>query len=362
MTSVSQATRLLVIAPSWLGDAVLCLPALHALVDAGATFDVLARRGTERIFAEVVPPERLHLVAAARRWQRLQAAWSLRAERYAAAVVLPPSASAAWLAIATGAARRVGERVSGRAFLLTDPIPAAGRATHLAIAYARIAASALRACGMDAGPTMADTESALLHWPWLCATASENAESAAVLRAHGVPPSQAFVALAPGARYGSAKRYPPERFAVAAAALARDLACAVVLVGGRDDADATAATRQHLPAAVDVAGQTTQRALVGLLARARGVLSNDSGVMHLAAALGTPVVGVFGSTNPAWTRPLGPRATHVVHPVPCAPCYRRSCPIDFPCMLQIEPSQLVAALHGLLAVAPADSSGPPSRL
>ncbi|HZL85718.1 MAG TPA: lipopolysaccharide heptosyltransferase II [Candidatus Krumholzibacteria bacterium] len=359
---MARSTRLLVIAPSWLGDAVLSLPALHALADAGASVDLLARRGTERIFAEVTAPERLHPVSAASRWQRLQSAWQLRSQRYAAALVLPPSASAAWMAMASGAERSVGERVGGRAFLLTDPIAAAGRATHLSRAYASLGAHALQICGVDAAPELADTANAMSRWPWLHASREEILEGEEVLRGQGVEPSQAFLVLAPGARYGPAKRYPPERFAAAAATLARDLACAVVLVGGRDDAPATAATRSHLPAAVDLAGRTTQGALVGILARARGVLSNDSGVMHLAAALGTPVVGVFGSTNPAWTHPLGPSATWVVHPVPCAPCYRRRCPIDFPCMLQIEPAQLVVALHGLLAAISPDSSPQPSRL
>src|SRR5262245_51395198 len=122
----------------------------------------------------------------------------------------------------------------------------------------------------------------------------------------------------------------------------------VLLVGGRGDAPHTAAVRAALPAAIDLAGNTDLGTLLAILERAAGVLANDSGIMHLAAALGVPVVGVFGSTSPGWTAPLGPRAGWVSHPVPCSPCYARTCPIDFECMLWLDPEALVDKLFSLM--------------
>jgi len=345
---MSPPPRLLAVAPSWLGDAVLALPALALLQSAGVEVEVLARQGTERVFADTVPAAQVHPVSSTSRWRRLRSVLGLRRRGYAAAVVLPPSFSAALLAGASGAPVRLGARQSGRSWLLTHGVQPVGRSVHLAEGYLRLARAALQALGRggaEAAPPPASP------WPRLQATSEERAAAATLLRSHALPPEAAALVVAPGARYGAAKRWPAERFAAAAAQAATFLEAPVVLVGGREDANATAAVHAALPAAVDLAGRTPLPTLLGLLAGARGVLSNDSGVMHLAAALGAPVVGIFGSTNPEWTRPLGPRAAVVVHPVPCAPCYLRRCPIDFPCMHGIAPEHVVATLRRLLAAA-----------
>lgn len=346
------AARILWIAPSWLGDAVLSLPALRWLQASGVAVDVLARQGTERIFTAGDSPAVVHVVSATRRGQRLVAAWRLRPRAYAAAVVLPPSFSAALGAYAAGAPRRIGEQGGGRAGLLSHPLPPAGRAVHLALAYQRLAVATLAALQTDVMPGGGlPHRQATEAWPGgplLSASSAEILAAKTLLDPRGIDPSAVLV-VAPGARFGAAKRYPAASFARAARAAAARLGVSIVLVGSASDAVATAAVHQLLPDAADLTGCTSLSALIGLLAGARGVLSNDSGVMHLAAALGAPVVGIFGSTNPAWTRPLGPRATYVVHPVPCAPCYRRTCPIDFPCMHGIAPERVVAALQSVLA-------------
>jgi heptosyltransferase-2 len=164
-----------------------------------------------------------------------------------------------------------------------------------------------------------------------------------------------YLVVAPGARFGAAKRYPAERFAAAAESVAAARRIAVVLVGAAEDAAATRAVRDALPSAVDLAGRTTLGELVGILAGATGVLANDSGTMHLAAALGVPTVGVFGSTNPRWTAPRGARATALARPVWCAPCYAPTCVQDFGCMLGIAPEVVARALAAELATPPEPS-------
>jgi heptosyltransferase-2 len=155
-----------------------------------------------------------------------------------------------------------------------------------------------------------------------------------------------ILVVAPGARFGPAKQYPPSRFAAAAAAIRRQDAGidTIVVVGAKGDREAASAFRAEHPDCIDLAGRTTLASLIGLLALARGVLANDSGTMHLAAALDVPVIGVFGSTNPAWTHPLGRRAGFVYEPVWCSPCYAPTCAQDFACMLRLPPQRLAAAL------------------
>lgn len=345
--------RIVCITPSWLGDAVLSLPALRLLADAGARLEIVARHGTERVFADCVEPSALH-TAPASRLRRLANAWGLRRRRPHAALVLAPSLSAALQALVAGAPLRVGEAVPANARLLNRTRNAT-REVHLSRTYRRLAALTAESLGLDVAPEPPNGD-----WPQLCAWPQERAAGAALLDASGCGPSPLVVA--PGARYGPAKRYPAERFATAARGLAGRLGVRVALVGSAADAGDTAAVRAGVPDAVDLAGRTDLATLLGILSLASGVLSNDSGVMHLAAALGTPVVGVFGSTNPTWTRPRGPRAGWVAHPVPCSPCYGRTCPLDFACMLGLEPQLVVDALLELIDRAPARVRGASSRL
>jgi lipopolysaccharide heptosyltransferase II len=223
--------------------------------------------------------------------------------------------------------------------LLSHPHTDPGRDVHLASTFVRLACTLLEALHVElpGGPVPEPPP-----MPPLVAQPDE-LEAAARLRSLvGVEPGRMLV-VAPGARYGPTKRYPAERFARAAADIAGPRAWRVVLVGEAADAETTRAVAALLPGAVDLAGRTRLPELVGLLAGSNGVLANDSGTMHLAAALGAAVVGVFGSTNPRWTRPLGSRATFVVRPVACAPCYAPECRTDFGCMLSLPASALVDA-------------------
>jgi heptosyltransferase-2 len=343
--------RILAIAPSWLGDAVLVLPALELLADAGAELEILVRLGTSRVFEERVPSGSLHVTSPTSRLRRLLDAARTRARRPDAALVFAPSFTAALAALASGAATRIGETTGARRGFLTHAVRPAGRGVHLSLAYQRLAECAL-ACLALPPPVRrrALPEGAprgLYALPRLAPRDEELRAATALLGESGVAPGEQPLVVAPGARYGPAKRYPAERFACVAGAIASRLRRPVVLVGGAADRPETTAVRARLPGSVDLAGQTTLGALLGVLARACGVLANDSGVMHLASALGTPVVGVFGSTNPHWTRPLGPRSRVASHPVPCSPCYARKCPLDFECMLGLEPEVLVTAFLGL---------------
>jgi heptosyltransferase-2 len=336
------AQRCLVVAPSWLGDAVLARPAVAALAAAGCSLEVLARGRLGRVLEDLPGVRRVHVVPAASRRQRLRAAVRLRGTAWDGAVVLAPSFSAALAARLAGARIRVGERGQLRDRLLTRALPSAPRTEHLARSYLRLAAALCRDLGLVAAP---EPDAGQLSAPGLALRPEERHAATALLARHRIAGTPLVVA--PGARYGPAKRYPAERFAAAAVSLAERLGAPVVVVGEAADAPATAAVAAALPGAVDLAGRTSLEELLGILAASCAVLANDSGTMHVAAALGCRVVGVFGSTSPAWTGPLGPQATTVSRPVWCSPCFAATCAQDFACMLDLAPQALVDAFVGL---------------
>jgi lipopolysaccharide heptosyltransferase II len=160
---------------------------------------------------------------------------------------------------------------------------------------------------------------------------------------------QMLVGLCPGAEYGSAKRWLPERFAEAAAKITAQSSVQWILLGTKNDA----ATGEQIAAAmgdhcVNRIGQTTLDQLIDELRQCRLLLTNDTGTMHLAALLGVPVVAVFGSTEPRLTGPLGNGHIILRHHVECSPCFLRECPIDFRCMKAVSADEVANAVLSML--------------
>ena len=242
-------------------------------------------------------------------------------------VLFPSSLSSRIAGLVSGARERIGFGGDAEADLgLTRRVPRRLRGErHLEDEYLDLA----QAAGGNLAPARA-------------LTPPEGAASAA---ASFLPPDAGeLLVLAPGARYGPAKRWPIERFAAVARAWTRGRA---VIVGGKEDAAEGAALASRLgEAGLDLSGRTDLPALAGVLSRAAAVVSNDSGVAHLAAALGRPTVVVFGSTDPRWTAPRGPSVRVIWDRVACSPCFRRTCPyVDaYACLRIIGPEQVVAEL------------------
>jgi heptosyltransferase-2 len=169
------------------------------------------------------------------------------------------------------------------------------------------------------------------------------------------------VVFAPGAAYGTAKRWFPSHFAALAAALVGQQGVRCVLVGGDGDLETTRDIVSMVPSPVrpgviDLCGRTGLDTLAGVLALARACVSNDSGAMHLAAAVGVPLAALFGPTNERETSPLahaGLPAQVLINPVSCRPCMLRECPIDHPCMRDLDPARVFAAVSEMLARPPA---------
>jgi len=265
------------------------------------------------------------------------AARALQSRGFDTALLLPNSLHAAVVAAAARIAERWGYRTDCRGPLLTRAvIPPSG--LHQVEYYQQL----VHALGFPNGPGQ----------PRIAVPAAARDAGAALLRASGWNGQRPIVALAPGAAYGGAKRWPPERFAELAASLAND-GVATVLVGSAGDAPTASDVARSVAAAGErhllhnLVGRTDLAALAGVLACCRTLVTNDSGAMHLAAAAGVPVTAVFGPTNDAATRPRGPQPasalTVITHDVWCRPCMLRECPLDHRCMLGIAVPPVLAA-------------------
>ena len=344
-----QIRRILVREVNWVGDAVLTLPALEALHARfpRAEITLLARPWVGGLFAGHPAVDRIIGYPSEDAHRGVRGRWRLTRElkggRFDLAVLFPNSLDAAltpWLA---GIPRRVGYPTDGRGWLLTHPVPSrsTGLARHQVERYVAI----VRALGGDG--TLS---------PRLPVTEEARRKSDELLREEGIASTGPLVALNPGSVYGSAKRWPADRFAVLADSLVESRGATILLIGsGGERPVLNQVAAQMRRPAMNLGGRTDLVALVGVLERARLMLSNDTGAMHVAAAVGTPVLAVFGPTDPVATGPLG-RCDRVVRvPVRCSPCLLRECPIDHRCMTGVTVEEVLHEAQALLDAA--DASG-----
>lgn len=338
--------RLLLRTPNWLGDIVMALP-VFAAVRAHFAEDVVALAGPAAFkplldavagVDEVVPLRRDLRGRRARRAEVDQ----LREGRFDAAMLLPNSFGTAWVARTAGIPERWGLTGRWRRRLLSRPIPRPTSRTHQVDEYL----SLLRGLGIDEV-----TSKPSLHAPAGMVTSARR-----LLAANGVAADQPLVGMAPGAAYGYAKRWRPERYARVAERVAQRFGAVVVLVGSAHDRDAGYAIESSLASlsggpgdgsVVNLIGHTDLAQLIGLLASCRAFVSSDSGPMHLAAALGVPVTAIFGPTDDRLTAPVG-RHEVLTQDVWCRPCFFRDCPIDHRCMTRISEDRVFEAVSGQL--------------
>ena len=329
--------KILVRATNWIGDAVMSLPALRTLrtLYPDAQITVLARPWVAALYLgetaidHVVPLRgEPGLRDWAAKWQTVR---TLRREQFDLAVLFPnsfESAAVVWLA---GARRRIGYARDGRSFLLTEAVTlphAAETPKHERFYYLEL----LHRAGL------------LPEVPAVPEIRLEGAEAArargtALFAARGV--AMPVVGVSPGAAYGTAKRWLPERFAESARRLATEIGGSTAVFGSVAERPlcegvAIAAGGQNF------AGATTLREFIDMTAACHVCLTNDSGAMHIASALGVPSVTVFGPTDETATAPSGPAARLVREAVDCAPCMLRECPIDHRCMTRVPADRVVA--------------------
>jgi len=346
---MSDPSAILVVAPNWLGDTVMALPAISDIRRScpSARLVVAARRAVADLF-RLVPfvDELVTLQWTGRWWHRhALAADAARLQEVGAetAILLPNSFAAGWLVRRAAIPGRWGYSSDMRAPLLSRAVPRPKGSLHQGAYYQHL----VRELGFESGPLE----------PALTVTGAVAAAARTELLDRGWDPARPLIAFAPGAAYGTAKRWLLPYVARVVTDLVRSRQATCVMVGGRGDASAATEVMSRLDAGahahvIDLTGQTTIEALAGVLSLSAACVANDSGAMHMAAAVGTPVVALFGPTREHETAPLtraNGRAEVLTHPVWCRPCMLRECPIDHRCMKGIAPERVYAALTSLLS-------------
>jgi heptosyltransferase-2 len=329
--------RILVVGPSWVGDAVMsqCLYKALRARDPDAAIDVLAPPALAPLIGRmpevsaVVPSPFGHRDFGL--WRRIGLGRAL-AGRYSAAYVLPGSWKSAIVPFAARAPRRCGYLGEARWGLLNDirPLPPSMK-RKTAIAY-----QALAEPEVVADPSR-------LRAPSI---AVDRENQGRLLRAFGLS-AGAFAAFVPGAEFGPAKRWPIRHWIALAERLAR-MGVRAVLFGSKNDAGVGAEIARGRASVVDLIGRTRIEEAIDLIAASRLAVTNDSGLMHVAAAVGCKVVAVYGSTSPDDTPALSPTARFASLGLPCAPCRKRTCPLGhLDCLEKLEADEVLCALAAL---------------
>lgn len=335
--SQDKIKRILVRSTNWIGDAVMTTPALRAVRETfpAAHITVVANPLVAQLFRghpdcnAVIVYDRQKEHAGT--WGFLRFAALLRRQKFDCAILFQNAIEAAFMAFLGGAKQRAGYVTDGRRLLLTHAVAinAQQKALHHTDYYLHMLAQ----CGV----TTAAKQQRLV--------VGDDERS----WASGVLPPTGYAVINPGAAYGSAKRWIPERFAAVADAISQRYRLDIVLTGGPAEREIGAdIARAMQTEPLNLIGQTSVRQMMAVLAGCRLMVTNDSGPMHIAAAFGVPLVAIFGPTDHTTTSPWGTRAQIVRQPVECSPCLLRQCPIDHRCMQRVTADQVLAAVDGLL--------------
>ena len=339
--------RILVRTPNWLGDVLMATAFLDALLTIfpKVPIDLIVRQGFEvlplPVRGEIIPFDRKVISPGAfgrKLWnpggQQSNEKGSLpQPPNYSHFFVLPPSFSAAWMAYRSRIPYRMGYRGDGRGWLLHPGMrhTHTPRSVHLVREYLDLLQPWGQASEQTQPRLAADEAWILQHLP------SSLAES------------DPYIVLAPGAEFGPAKQWPVTHFQAAAKTLAQ-AGWRVVVTGLPQDRGHGDTILAGVKDGLNLCGETSLQGLTALLGQAELVISNDSGAMHLTAALHRPQVALFGSSNPVWTAPLNPQAHILTQGLTCSPCYKRTCPLGHTrCLTEITPDEVTSAAMTLLS-------------
>jgi heptosyltransferase-2 len=325
--SLSAAERILIRGTNWIGDAVMTIPAVNAVRNAfpHAGISLLAKPWLAEVYRLCPSLDEIILFhdpgAHSGIMGKLRLAEELKERKFDAAILLQNAIEAAIIAWRAGIPIRAGYNSDGRGLLLTHSVQRtdAIRKVHQIEYYLEM----VKALGCpSAGTDVRLTPGEAYH------TLGDG-----VLRAHGIGGEGLLIGMAPGATYGPAKRWFPERFAAVADRLIDEFSARVIVFGSKDDresADQVEQSARH--PLTNLAGKTNLKEVIAVMARCSLFISNDSGLMHIAGALNIPTVAIFGSTNPVTTSPVGDRSVVIYKSASCSPCLKVTCPTDFRCM------------------------------
>lgn len=343
---MNETRKIVVREPNWLGDVLMSLPFWDALRDREpeAKRFALVRPSVAAVLQHHPAIDRIVICDDQGEYGGLglfSMAENLKKEGFDAAYILPNSFGSALMMRFAAIPERIGFATDGRSFMLTHPVKKtrALRSTHETLSY-------LALLGEDV--TGRDPVA-----PKLLLTGQEELQARQMLEQLNVNRQSPLVGMVCGAAYGTAKRWPADRFAAVARKIMKEAGGEILLFGTAREKPVADIIEQRVESKQvhNLAGQTGLRQLAALCKVCDIVISNDTGAMHVASAVGTPLVALFGSTNPVTTSPVGKQHCLLRHPVDCSPCLLRHCPIDHRCMNRITVNEVYDAAERVLRTA-----------
>jgi len=339
----SGISRILVRTTNWVGDAVMTLPALEAVREnfPHSAITVLARPWVVPLLENHPAVDNVLVFHKGRGYpwdvpETLRMVGQIRQRGFDMAVLFQNAFEAAFLAYLGGVKYRVGYNTQARGWLLSHAVKKNAEILkqHQVEYYLGI----LRAMGWEA-----ESRDPVIH-----AAPRDMDAARALLASRGIHEGDLLLGLSPGAIYGPAKRWPGERFARIGDRAVRRWGARVILFGSKGEQEVCRTVADAMEEkALDVSGKTSLGEALALVRACRFFVTNDSGLMHVAAALHVPLVAVFGSTDAVATGPRGRHSRVVRHDTDCAPCLKKECPDDFRCMLDIGADEVWETLERL---------------
>jgi heptosyltransferase-2 len=327
----SGVNKILIRGTNWIGDAILTLAAISSIRNTypEARIFILVKPWVADIFRlcplvdEVIifhsPGIHAGILG------KLRLARELKAQGFDMAILLQNAIEAAIIARLSGIPVRAGYNTDVRGGLLSHPVVMTKAIKKVHQSYYYLAMVQSLGCG-DPGVG-----------PFIKLTAEDERAAARLLQDQCIDNEQLLIGMAPGATYGPAKKWFPDRFGAVAEKFREECGATTMLFGSASDRETTLnVQRSSKYPLLDLAGKTDLRTSVALMARCALFISNDSGLMHVAGALNIPTIAIFGSTNPVTTSPIGENNTIIYNKTDCSPCLRETCPTDFRCMDSIS--------------------------
>ena len=331
--------RILIKGTNWIGDAVMSIPAMRRIRTAfpDAHIGLHTRKWAEGVFSDADLFDEIVSFEPAGSKMRtvIDQAKVLRGHSFDAAMLLTNSFESALTAALAGIPRRFGYRTDGRRILLTDslPVPEWKSERHESEYYSNLADLVMRSLGGSDAEISTDL---------LLAVSEERKRFAEErLTSLGLTRKTPVFAIGPGSTNSMAKRWPVEYFAKLCDSFADTFGAQIILLGSPNESDVGSTLSKLAEAKIlDLTGKTDLAEATAMLGIADLFVSNDMGLAHIAAGLGTRTLTIFGPTNEAATAPLGPKARFIREVVECSPCMLRECPIDHRCMMRLTPERV----------------------
>ena len=339
----AKVKRILIRATNWVGDAVMTLPALEAVKEnfPSASITVLAKPWVEPIFSNHPAVDRIL------RFKKGEGVFTglgemmrvirlIRKGRFDLAILFQNAFEAALLTYMGRVPYRLGYSTDGRGFLLTHKIMPSNEV--LKVHQSEYYLSILKGMGWEA-----KSRNPTIH------VSQEDKDSAdRILGTEGIKERDLLVGLSPGAIFGGAKRWPPDLFAEIGDRAVEEWGAKVLIFGsGKEKEICSHVCGSMVHQSLNLCGRTSLNVVMGLISRCLFFATNDSGLMHIASALGVPTVAIFGPTDHVTTGPRGPKTRIVKHEIECAPCLKPECPTDHRCMLSIGSGEVWEAMEML---------------